>query len=45
MGQGFQQSDINMVLIVKEKVRTRTNGYKPDKFRFKKDIKIGSLIG
>ena len=38
MGQEFQQRGDNKVLKVKEKVRARTNGFKFDKFRFKKDI-------
>ena len=29
---------MNKVLIVKEKVRTRTNGFKLDKFRYRKNI-------
>ena len=36
--KGFNQGDINRVLIVQEQGRTRNNGYKLDKFRFKKDI-------
>ena len=32
--KGFNKGDINKVLIVKEKVRTQTNGFKLDKFRF-----------
>ena len=36
--KGFNKGDINKVLIVKEQGRTRNNGYKLDKFRFKKDI-------
>ena len=35
---GFNKGDINKVLIVNEKVRTRTNGFKLDKFRYRKDI-------
>ena len=37
----------NKVFIVKKKVRTQTNGFKLNKFRYRKDIciKIGSLIG
>ena len=38
MGEGFQQRGYKQVLIVKEQGRTRNNGYKLDKFRFKKDI-------
>ena len=37
MGQGFQQRG-HKVLIVKEKVGTRTNGFKLNKFRYRKDI-------
>ena len=33
----FKIRDINKVLIVKVKVRTPTNGFKLDKFRFRKD--------
>ena len=36
--KGFKKGDINKVLIVKEKVRTWTNGYKLDKFTYRKDI-------
>ena len=36
--KGFNKMDINKILIIKEKVRTRTNGFKLDKFRFRKDI-------
>ena len=36
--KGFNKGDINKVLLVKEKVRTRRNGFKLNKFRFKKDI-------
>ena len=36
--KGFNKGDINKVLIVKEKVRTRTYGFKLDKFRFRKEI-------
>ena len=33
------KKDINKVLIVKEKVRARTNGFKLDQFRFRKEIR------
>ena len=36
--KGFNKADINKVLIIKEKVRTRTNGFKLDKFRYMKNI-------
>ena len=36
--KGFNKVDINKVFVVKEKVRTRTNGFKLDKFRYRKDI-------
>ena len=36
--KSFNKGDINKVLIVKEKVRTRTNGFKLDKFRYRKNI-------
>ena len=36
--KGLNEGDTNKVLIVKEQVRTRSNGFKLDKFRFKKDI-------
>ena len=36
--KGFNKGDINKVIIVKEKVRTRTNGFRLDKFRCRKDI-------
>ena len=36
--KGFNKGNINKVLIVKEKVRTRTNSFKLDKFKFGKDI-------
>ena len=36
--KGFNKGDISKVLIVKEKVRTRTNDFKLDKFRYKKNI-------
>ena len=32
------KGDIHKVLTVKEKVRSQTNGFKLDKFRFRKDI-------
>ena len=31
--KGFNKWDINKVLIVKEKIRTRTNGFKLDKLQ------------
>ncbi len=36
--KGYNKGDINKVLIVKEQGRTRSNGFKLDKFRFSKDI-------
>ena len=36
--KGYNKEDINKVLIVKEKIRTLTKGFKLDKFRFRKDI-------
>ena len=36
--KGFNKGEINKVLIVKEKVRTRTNGFKLNKFRYRKNI-------
>ena len=36
--KGFNKGDLNKVLILKEQGRTRTNGYKLDKFRFMKDV-------
>ncbi len=36
--KGFNKGDINQVLLVSNQVRTRTNVYKLDKFRFKKEI-------
>ncbi len=36
--KGYNKGDVNMVLIVKEQGRTRSNGFKLDKFRFNKDI-------
>ena len=36
--KGFNKGDINKVLIVKERIKTRTNGFKLDKFRFRKKI-------
>ena len=36
--KGFNKGNINKIIIVKEKVRTRTNGFKLDKFRYRKDI-------
>ena len=42
----FTNMVINKVLIVKEKIRTRTNGFKQDKFRYRKVLlEIVSLIG
>ena len=38
MVKDFNEGDINKVFIVKEKVRTRINGFKLDKFRYRKDI-------
>ena len=35
---GSNKGDINKVLIVKQKFTTRTNGFKLDKFRFRKEI-------
>ncbi len=35
---GYNKGDINKVLIVREQGRTRSNGFKLDKFRFNKDI-------
>ena len=34
--KGFNKGNINKILIVKEKARTRTNGFKLDEFRFRK---------
>ncbi len=36
--KGYNKVDINKVLIVKEQGRTRSNGFKLDKFRFNKDV-------
>ena len=36
--KGFNKGNINKVLLVKEKVKTRTNGFKLDKFRYWKDV-------
>ena len=36
--KGFNKGDISKVLIVNGPGRTRTNGYKLEKFRFKKEI-------
>ena len=36
--KGFNKGDINQVLIVCKQVKTCTNGYKLDKFRFNKEI-------
>ena len=36
--KGVNKGDINQVLVVSKQVRTRTNGYKLDKVRFKKEI-------
>ena len=37
--QGFNKGDISKVLIVSGPGRTRTNGYKLEKFRFRKEIR------
>ncbi len=36
--QGYNKGDINKVLIAREQDTTRSNGFKLDKFRFKRDI-------
>ncbi len=36
--KGYNMCDINKVLIVREQSRTRSNGFKLDKFRFSRDI-------
>ena len=36
--KGYNKGDINKVLMVREQGRTRSNGFKLDKFRFNKDI-------
>lgn len=36
--KGYRKGDINKVLVVREQGRTRSNGFKLDKFRFRKDI-------
>ena len=36
--KGFNKVDISKVLIVSDPGRTQTNGYKLEKFRFKKEI-------
>ena len=36
--KGFNKGDLSKVLIVNEQSRTRSNGFKLDKFRFKKEI-------
>ncbi len=36
--KGYKKGDVNKVLIVREQGRTRSNGFKLDKFRFNKDI-------
>ena len=36
--KGINKSDISEVLNMKEKSITRSNGFKLDKFKFKKDI-------
>ena len=35
---GLNKGDLNKILIVSEQSRTRSNGYKLDKFRFRKEI-------
>ncbi len=35
--RGFNNGDINKILILSETGRTRSNGFKLDKFRFNKD--------
>ena len=40
--KGFNRRDINKIHIVKEQVRTRINGFKLDKSKFRKEVgKIG----
>ncbi len=36
--KGIKKGDISKVLILKPNTRTRSNGYKLDKFRFRKEI-------
>ena len=36
--KGYNKGDVTKVLIVREQGRTRSNGFKVDKFRFSKDI-------
>ena len=36
--KGYNKGDANKVIIIKQQGRTRSNGYKLDKFRFKKEI-------
>ena len=36
--KGYNKGDINKVLIVREQNRTRSNGFKLDKFRFNREI-------
>ena len=36
--KGFNKKDINKIIIVKEEVRARINGFKLDMFRFRKDV-------
>ncbi len=36
--KGYNKGDINKVLVVREQGRTRSNGFKLDKFRITKDI-------
>ncbi len=36
--KGFNRGDVTKVLIVKEPCRTRSNGFKLDKFRFNNDM-------
>ena len=38
MGQGVSKKGTNKIIVVKEKVITLTNGFKLDKFRYRKDI-------
>ena len=46
MVKGFNKEDISKVLIVSGPGRMQTNGYKLEKFRFKKEIekRTGSQI-
>ena len=41
--RGYNKGDINKVLRINSQDRTRNNGFKPEKFRLRREIEVTSF--